>query len=367
MFFLIQFPCSIKTCLGILIMLKLLITKAAVVLGSSILLAPGLVQSRPVISSIVAQQPGSDLQIDSFTVTPVKQLAPGTELTFTLLGTPNVSATLTITGTATNLPMKQTEPGVYQARYTIRSQDQITKDTVVRANLQQGDRVSSVRLQQSLIASDTPATGSTSSSTSALAIDKFTIQPVEQLTPGTELIFTLMGTPKATATFSIDGVATNLSMQEVAAGNYRGQYVIRTQDKFPASGTTVTAILQSSGQSVRAQLAQGLVATKSVESELLLEITSPQNNSKVSGTVEVKGRSLPNTTVKVNVQSTKSLAGVVGVKRPVLSRSIQTDTKGNFSFTFQPSLVVSGTRYEVGLSAIQGSQTRTASIVLIQK
>jgi hypothetical protein len=348
-------------------MLKSVVTSAAVVLGSSILFLPGLAQSRLAKPLIVAQQQVSDPQIDSFTVTPVKQLSPGTELTFTLLGTPNSSATLTITGTATNLPMKQTEPGVYQVRYTVRSQDQITKDTVVRANLQQGDRVSSVRLQQPLIASETPATGSTSSTTSTLAIDKFTVQPVEQLTPGTELVFTLVGTPKAVATFSIDGIATNQSMQEGVAGHYRGQYVIRTQDKFPASGVMVTAILQSGGQSVRAQLVQGLVATKASPSELFLEITSPQNNSKVSGKVEVKGRSLPHTTVKINVQSTKSLAGIVGVKRPVLNRSIQVDAKGDFSFTFQPNLVVSGTRYEVGLSASQGSQTRTAAVVLIQK
>jgi hypothetical protein len=359
----------------------------ALVLSAALL--PGIAQASPkssAKSSIrlaqgLTQQQVSAPEIDNFTVNSVAQLTPGTELLFTLQGTPNSNATLTIGNLVTNIPMREVEPGVYQGRYTIRNQDQISENTVVRANLQRGDRFSSVRLQQPLTtntasnsntSTTNPSTGSNTGNqgNQSLRIDQFTMQPVQQLDPGTELTFTLVGTPNATATYSIEGVATNLPMQEVSSGTYRATYVIRRQDTFPAN-TNVVANLQANGQSVRAQLAQGLTANSSgntnTTTQLPLEVTSPTNNSRVSGTVEVTGRSAPNATINVNVQATNSLAGIVGLNRTIVDRSIQTDAQGNFNFTFQPNISIPGTRYEVSLSAVNGEQTKKETLVLYQQ
>jgi hypothetical protein len=236
--------------------------------------------------------------------------------------------------------------------------------------LAQANSVSAIVAQQS---------GASSNRTQAPYINRFTAQSVQQLQPGTELSFTLVGTPGATASFSIEGVAFDQPMQEVSPGTYQGRYVIRRQDYFPAAGANVIASLKSGEQLVRAQLDQPLVANSAGSSatpspsptpstaQLPLEITSPQNNSRVSGSVEVKGRSAPNTRLNVSVQAVNSLAGLVGINRNILNQSIQTDAQGNFSFTFQPTINVSGTRYEVSLNATSGDQTKEEKLVLFQQ
>lgn len=336
-------------------------------------------QALPASPTSIAQQADAP-QIDGFSVVSVDALTPGTELVFTLQGTPGARATLTLGNIATNLPMREVDLGVYEGRYTIRSSDRLSDTTIIRANLQQGDRVSSVRLQQPLVASSpsatgtTPGTGSTPPTTSGTAqpfyIDRFTAEPVPQLEPGTELVFTLVGTANATATYSIEGIAVDRPMQEIAPGTYRGDYVIRRQDVFPSAGATVTATLQANGQILRTRLDRALVATgnsNSATTPLTLEVISPQNNSRVSGTITVAGRSAPNTTVDVNVRAVNSLGGIVGVNRDVFSQRIQADAEGDFEFSFQPGIAVPGTRYEVSLQASNGSQTAEESLVLLQR
>lgn len=336
-------------------------------LFSSLITFPGLAQTVAQPSVLVAQWANA-LQIDNFSVNQVNQLTPGTELVFTLQGTPNSRATLTIGNVVTNLPMQEIESGVYEGRYTIRRRDQFSNNVVVRANLARGNRVASTRLQQPLVAD----TGFGNQTSQGLSIDRFTVQPVQQLEPGTELNFTLTGTPNATATFSIAGVTSNQPMREVSPGTYEGEYVIRRRDYFPTSGANVTASLRSGQQVVQARLDQNLgsgtgIGTGTGTSQVPLEIISPQNNSKVSGTVEVRGRSAPNTTINVNVNAVTSVAGLVGLNRNVLNQTVQTDNLGNFSFTFRPSLALPGTRYEVSLSTNQGGQNNQQTLVLYQQ
>ncbi len=333
---------------------------------SSMIPLAGFAQASLQSSALVAQLTNTP-QIDSFSVNPVNQLTPGMELVFTLQGTPNGRATFTIGNLATNIPMREVEPGVYQGRYTIRQQDQLSNNVVVRANLSQGNQITSTRLQQPLVAD----TGFGNQTSQGLSINSFTVQPVQQLAPGTELNFTLVGTPNATATFSIAGVATNQPMREISPGTYQGQYVIRSQDVFPTSGANVIGRLRSGQQVVQARLDQSLgsgTGFGTSTGQLPLEILSPQNNSRVSGTVEVRGRSAPNTTVNVSVNAVNSLAGLVGLNRSVLNQTVQTDSQGNFSFSFRPDFAaVRGTRYDISLTAGQGNQNNQQTLVLYQQ
>ena len=322
--------------------------------------APALAQS----SAPVPQQAAPE--IDSFRVQPVSQLTPGSELVFTLLGTPSAQASLTISNVASNLSMREVEPGRYEGRYTIRSGDAISEQTIVRANLARGTQVSSLRLQEPLVSATgtapNPGTGASPAPT-ALAVSQFKAAPVDSLRPGTELLFTLTGTAGATATFSIAGVATNQPMRETQAGTYEGSYVIRRQDVFSPS-PSVTAQLTSGSQSVRTALDQPLRAgTQPGASVTQLEILSPANNSRVGGTVNVTGRSTPQATISVNVSASNSL-GIVGINRNLLSRDIQADAQGGFTFEFRTGLNPAGTRYEVNLTTAN-SQKQT--LVLFQQ
>ena len=47
-------------------------------------------------------------------------LGPGTELSFRLEGTPQAQATVSISGISQPIPLRETEAGIYEGRYTIR-------------------------------------------------------------------------------------------------------------------------------------------------------------------------------------------------------------------------------------------------------
>jgi hypothetical protein len=315
-------------------------------------------------SPLVAQQTSAP-QIESFSVEPIEDLTPGSELVFTLEGTPKAKVTMTIQNVARNIPMREVRAGYYEARYTIRSQDRITDDTTIRANLQKGNRGANALLQDPLVAGEGDGM---SSSDRALTIDRFTVQNVEDLDPGTELVFTLNGTPKAKATYSIEGIAYDRPMREVASGRYEGRYVIRRQDAFIPSGIQATASLEEGQQVVRARLDRDLVPSNASNStELPLEIISPNNNSQVGDTVEVRGKSAPNATVTINVTAKNDVLGVVGLNRSVASSTVQADGQGNFSYSFKPSNTVPGTRYEISFSASKGSQTNQETLILVQR
>ncbi|MBD2021107.1 hypothetical protein H6F43_13045 [Leptolyngbya sp. FACHB-36] len=345
---------------------KFLTTTLTVVLLGSVAALPGITQTNS--SGLQAQQAP---QIDSFTVEPIEQASPGSELVFRLQGTPNANATLTIGTLVNNVPMREVAPGVYEGRYTLRSRDQVSQNTVVRANLTRGGQITSVRLQEPLVAGNTTSgTTSTTSTSQTPSISRFTVQPVQQIEPGTELNFTLTGTPNAKATFSIEGVALNQPLREVSPGTYEGQYVVRRQDYFGQGAATVTASLQSGDQTIRARLDRDLVAgggTTTNTAQLPLEILTPQNNTRVSGNVQVTGRSAPNTTISVNVKARTSVIGIVGIDRDILSQQVQSDAQGNFSFNFKPTVAVPGTRYEVSLNATRGSQTSEKTLTLLQQ
>ncbi|MBW4463968.1 MAG: hypothetical protein KME07_00800 [Pegethrix bostrychoides GSE-TBD4-15B] len=233
--------------------------------------APGLSQTSPTTQQVSPATAAPE--IDSFSVEPIAQLTPGSELLFTLQGTPSAQATFTISDIASNLTMREVEPGVYEGRYTIRSSDPISESTIIRANLSQGSQISSARLQNSL----------TSSTASAAA-------------------------PTATA---------------------------------PTAAAPTAAIP--------------------------LEILSPADSTKIGDNVEVTGRSVPQTTINVKVQANNSLGGVIGINRDVFDRDIQTDAEGNFRFDFQPPLGISGTRYEMSLTTANGGQTQQETLTLIQQ
>ena len=339
-------------------------TTIALTLLSATICFPEIARASPKGSIQVAQQRVLSSDIDSFTAYPVQRLESGTELYFVLRGTPYSRATLTIPNAVQNLPMREVQPGVYEVSYMIREGDRISENTVVRANLQQGDRISSARLQQPLVNSYSDRRFQ------SLSINRFSAPPVKQLDPGTRLNFTLTGTPNATATFSIEGVAYNIPMREGSNGVYTGGYTIRRQDYLPPEGAKVTASLQSGNQVIRSRLDRDLVAgdDSSVKTaEIPLQIITPEENARVSGTVKVEGRSAPNATVNVEVQANSSVAGLFGFKRNILDRTIKADDQGNFSFAFNPTIALPGTRYEVNLSSNSGDRTSEQTLVLFQK
>lgn len=403
------------------------------------------------------------VRIDTFGVEQVDALDAGTQLEFTLEGTPKARASLRITGVPRVINLRETDTGYYEGTYTIRKKDRIPSNAGVVATLRKGKSRAIARLNERLLlanASPTPAAQQPASQTAPISIERFTADQIERFEPGADLKFTLTGTPRGRASFTIENIVSNRAMEEVRAGVYEGTYTIRRQDNFTPS-LRITGTLQANGQTAREQLNQRLVNDseppgvsnispkdnetvpftsnfnvsgsfedtrgtgvdpksvkimfdgKDVTSQstitsqgfsyhpnnlavgnhtvdvrardqvgnasrttwsfriaesapsggMPLDITSPRNNAEVGGgPIEVRGRTLPNATVDVDVT-----AGVFGLTQRIYENSLRADSQGYFSFTFQPQLKVRGARYEVNVKATKDRETRERTISLTQQ
>lgn len=406
--------------------------------------------------------------IDSFDVEQVSSLDPGTELVFRIEGTPKARASLRITGVPRTIILKETSRGEYEGTYTIRKNDKIPANATVTATLAQGKKRTVARLGESLVAGGIVVQPRPSPAPTNVSIERFTVDQLERFEPGAELKFTLTGTPRARATYTIENVVANRPMEEVRPGVYEGTYTIRRSDNF-SPGMRVTATLQLNGQVARSQLDRRIVndseppsvrnvsprdedviaiATPIVitgnfddgngtgvdpktvritfdgrdvtgqstitpqgfsyragnlsagnhivevrlrdyvgnasrttwnfratgESTITpigsfpLDILSPANNAEVpSGPVEVRGRTIANAVIDVEVTANASVGGLFGVTQRIFQTTLRSDGQGYFGFSFTPPVNVPGARYEVNLRANKDNESRERKLVLTQR
>jgi hypothetical protein len=99
--------------------------------------------AQPILYPPLAQAVAAPV-ITGFTMQP-DRIVPGTELVITLVGTPVGKATFTIEKIVRGVPMVETQPGVYEGRYTVRLQDQFTA-AAVSARLEVRGQVARARL-----------------------------------------------------------------------------------------------------------------------------------------------------------------------------------------------------------------------------
>ena len=401
-------------------------------------------------------------KITGFDVDQVSTLRPGTQIDFTLSGTPKARATVRIGGVPRLVVLKETGRGFYEGTYTVRQKDRIAPNAGVVATLSKGNSHTIARLGKTIVASGVavppvPAT---------VVIQKFSVDQYDNLEPGSELSFTLLGTPAGRATYTIENVIANRAMREVRPGVYTGRYTIRRQDRLPAV-LNVVATLQANNQIVRAQLDQQLVThpapstpatnpfsnfaprhnesvpyssnftvsgdfeddprqggidprsiqilfdgrdvtgqsnisshgfsyrptnltpgNHSVEvrgrdangnvvrsnwnfrmldaapvATFPLDILTPQDGAEVgSGAIEVRGRTLSNASVQVVVN-----ASILGLSQRIFENTVVADRQGYFSFSFQPQMRVPGARYDVTVRASRDNDMRERKISLTQQ
>ncbi|HEX7891558.1 MAG TPA: hypothetical protein VF522_19565 [Ramlibacter sp.] len=76
--------------------------------------------------------------IERFTVRPDGKLLPGRQLRFQLVGLAGARASLDIPGVVRNVALRETRPGVYEGRYTIRRRDDLQAFDRAVATLRRG-------------------------------------------------------------------------------------------------------------------------------------------------------------------------------------------------------------------------------------
>ena len=212
-----------------------------------------------------AQRRPAPPEIENFSVTP-EDLAPGVELTFTVQGTPRARASVRIGGINKVIALREVSQGVYEGMYTVRRADRAIAGTPIRATLTARGQSASDTIRMAWRSGPPPRAADPLPPVAAPviqpggpAITSFNVVPLGKIEPGADLRFTLSGTPGGAASFSIDGVARDVVMQEVRPGQYEGSYTIRRLDNFPAT-VNITAALTAGGRSVRSALKQPLIA-----------------------------------------------------------------------------------------------------------
>lgn len=200
-------------------------------------------------------------RINGFDVQPVARPTPGHELLFTLYGSAGGSATVQIGGATGSAALMETEAGVYEGTYTIRTRDRITAASAATANLRLGNSVASAILDEPLVG---PPAAKRPAPVAAAAtwpkIERFEVNAPPRLAVGEELIFTLTGSSGGTASARIDGVKGKLLLNEIRAGVYEGRYAIRSRDRV-AADSPVTGTLRIGEQQASVLLGQTLVAS----------------------------------------------------------------------------------------------------------
>ena len=429
--------------------------------------AVGFMATMPHLAN--AQPRKSAPQIEAFTIDSTSPISPGSDIDFTLEGTPKGQASVRITGVNKNIVMREVSQGIYEGSYTVSRRDRLGTQPTARATLRVRGVSSSATQALAPTAAPVPAVAQPVVTPPPVAampvIEKFGVTPVAKIEPGAELRFSAAGTPNGRAMLTIDGVVQGVPMPEVRPGRYEGAYTIRRNDNFPAS-LNITMALEANGQVSRSRLNQALlvdarpptvknlapknnevvtgspisvsatfddmggvgVDAKTVKltiggqdqtrnasitaqfltwrgdlrpgnyavevtasdnagnavkqnwafvvasvpapaaAALPLEITSHANNAQVpSGRIEVRGRTVPDAKLDIQVQAIAALAGIFGINQQIFNQSIRSDAAGNFAFSFQPQIPVPGARYETTITATRGDQTREARLVLFQQ
>lgn len=219
-------------------------------------LAPLALVSTPVMAQHAAHAAHGAPRIDGFNVEEVQALTPGTDLNFTVYGTPGGKASLHINGARRLVALTEVEPGQYEGTYTISGRDTLTARSGVTANLRVGNHVASSVLAESL------QKGGTTVATApgvAPKIERFDVQPTTDLSGGNELKFTLFGTPGGKADMTIAGTTGRFFLPEVRSGEYAGVYTIKRRDHV-MSDSAVTANLRVGNAVTSATLGRALMA-----------------------------------------------------------------------------------------------------------
>lgn len=192
------------------------------------------------------------VSVTAFDVAQLRTITPGSELEFTVNGTPGAEVTLQIAGATDGLRLTEVQPGRYTGTYTVRSRDRLTAASLVTARLVKNGEAVSVSLDESLVIG-----ASSPVPVAAAQIDAFSVSAPDRIQPGDEMDFSLTGAAGGKARAVVDGVTKPIVLTETSRGVYEGSYTVRRRDRLEkelvATGYLVLNKRETSQRFARAQ------------------------------------------------------------------------------------------------------------------
>jgi hypothetical protein len=184
-------------------------------------------------------------------------IEPGSRLRLRLVGTRKQQASVRIQGVRESIPLRETAPGVYVGRYTLKRTDRVEPGSGVRATLRQGNRsTSSEYALGQLLGLSAPVAvvpQPAARPVDPFRIERFGMVPVDRIEPGAELQFAVEGMPGANVSVDLPGVERDLRLRETRPGHYEGSYTVRRADDI-APNRPAVATLRMGDRVATAQL-----------------------------------------------------------------------------------------------------------------
>jgi hypothetical protein len=309
------------------------------------------------LGNVAAAPPPPALRIERFQVAALDRIQPGTEIKFTLEGVPGAAAFVDLPGVANNVALREIRPGVYEGSYTVRRADTINPAGPVVATLRMGERAVTMNLAQPLVAADTRPPQLTN------------VTPREGETIAGGPATTVSGNFSDRGGTGVDprSVRIMISGRNVTDDAHVTPESFSYRAPLPAGRHTVDVQARdNAGNAIRRSWSFEVAAA--APAHVPLQILSHVNNGQVDGNVtHVRGRTAPNATVLVRVDAIPPVVGQFGVARNVFSRAVEADSNGHFEFSFVSPFPVSGTRYEVAMTANKADVQTEAKLVLFQR
>lgn len=302
-------------------------------------------------------------RIDRFVATPMGELEPGRELRYRVRGVAGATVTLDIPGVVSDLPMQEISPGNYVATYTIRRRDDLDAFSTAIATLRSGDRWVTSRLDR------------------AFPRDRDNRAPtIVDLTPRHGDVVSPAGVTVVSADFDDAGgrgvdpssVRILLSGRDITSDarvDSRG-FTYRS-DLPPGHYTADVSARDYAGNVVSRSWSFDVGSSRLSGGQLPLHVSSPSHGSVIdaAGNLFVQGQTAPWATVRVRVDAVPPVIGqMLGVAQTVYNDTVQADRNGHFSVSVNPRIAaIPGMRYDVSLTAQQGSQTAESRITVHQR
>lgn len=301
-------------------------------------------------------------RIDQFVAVPVGRIEPGRELRFRVHGVPGASASFDIPGVANDVAMREVSPGVYEGTYTVRQRDDLNAFSAAVATLRSGSQSTTARLARPIVRDREPP-----------QITSVTPRPGEAVSARGDTL--VAGTFEDPGGRGVDpaSVRIMLSGRDITAQSHITPQQFNYRADLPPGRYTAEVTARDYAGNAVNKTWSFEVGTASMGSfgPLPLQVTSPANNATVdaNGNLNIQGRTAPYAHVTIRASAVAPVFGNrLGVAQDAGSTTVQADRDGYFSAFISPrGLPIPGTRYEVTLSANEGSRTAEQKIVLFQR
>ena len=309
--------------------------------------------------------------------------APGSQLNFTVEGTPRGAAQVRVSDAGPLVTLSETSPGTYEGNYTVRRGDRIDASGLLRVSLTRGSvtNAANYTFPPSFVAWQNNSAPTLPPVAAVLPrIDRFTASPDGRVEPGAQIRFALNGAPGGQATLNIPGVARNIEMTEVRPGVYNTSYTLRRQDNLDAF-TAAAATLRVGNQLVTSNLTQPValapvvlapvplpmpprVVVAPAPGPLPLDISSHRGSG--GQWTQLIGLTAPNATLRVRIDAIPPVGdNRVTIAQQVAGDTIRADQYGNFTYNFNPRYTPApGTRYEISITADNGFTTNEQKLTI---